>query len=198
MTGVSRHVTVAILTGFVLVSGCGSGADSRDTFWPGLRFQGEEAESYSTLREMTAAADAVVIGRFAEFGEVRIIQGDTPEGAVNMISGQLIITTHVSGADYASPLPLEFVVVEQGVPVEETIAGLRDSYPRGDMLVFIREKRDASGRYRIINSTGLIVESEAGLVSPLGETLPLSDGPYATEVSGTDDLQELATLVGNW
>lgn len=198
MTGVSRHVTVTILTALVLVSGCGSGAVNSDTFWPGLRFQGEEAESYSTLREMTAAADAVVIGRFAEFGEVRIIQGDAPEAQVSMISGQLVITTHVSGADYASPLPLEFVVVEQGVPVEEMIAGLRDSYPRGDMLVFIREKRDGSGRYRIVNSKGLIVESDGGLVSPLADTWPLSDGPYASEVGGTDDLQALATLVGNW
>lgn len=178
------------------MSGCGSGDDS-DGFWSGLRFQGQETESYSTLREMTEAADAVVIGRFADFGEVRIIQGDAPEDQVSMISGQLEITTHLSGLKYSSPLALEFVVVEQGEPVEETIAGLRDTFPQGDMLVFIREKRDGSGRYRIVNSTGLIVESDAGLVSPLAETLPLSDGPYAAEIRGTDNLQELATLVRN-
>lgn len=196
----AHHIDVrwvcGVLSGAMLATtllGCQSSASD---FWAQFSHAGAvESEQYNSLREMSEAADAVVIAHLTDFGRVREIQGDAVEDIVRMIGGDLAIDRTLSGASYDSPLPLEFVLVEQGEPWQDTVEGIRGSFPRDSMLVFLREKRDGSGQFRVVNSLGLILDDGDGFVAPLAEQPDLAEGPYADEVEGHDDLADLAAAL---
>lgn len=187
--------TRLLCTTAIIVALVSCGSPSLDGDWAALRIQGDDAEHFETLQEMAAAADGVVTGRFTRFSELPSVQGDAEEDSVTMVAGQLEITSTLAGATFDSPISLEFVVAEQGEPIRDTVDRLLESFPREDLLVFVREKRDAAGHYRTVNSYGLWAETVDGLMSPLGELTEASGGPFADEVGEADTIEDLGQVL---
>lgn len=180
-----------------LLAGCGG--DGAVEFWNGLRFDGDEVEQYSTLTEMTEAADAVVVGHYTSFAMGRQILGDerAPQGSVSMLTGMFEVSETLAGSIREPIIPIEFVLVERGEPVAETGARLSESFPDGDLVVFLRAKGgNEEGYFRLVNSTGLWTESGFdSLAAPLAGDPQQGVGPYDSELSDVDSLSDFIALV---
>jgi len=112
------------------------------------------------------------------------------------------VTRHISGKP--GPVDVEFLVLPQAFDVdlgsatdaESLIDIVNGQVPSNDVLVLLREQRSSGGGYRLINSTGLWIETAKGLEAPLWS--PLEDDvslPYADETTSLRTLAELAERV---
>lgn len=196
---IARLISVASVCA-VLVSGCGGPND--EAFWGGLRNAGSEAEHFDTLRDMRSQADVVVRGSFSSVAMGRTIVGDatTPQAAYELLTAQLAVTEVLAGSAPTASLPVEFVLFEQGEPIADTAARLIESYPQGELVIFLRDKGGIeAGRYRMVNSLGLWTEtSRAELDTPLADLGPAVELPYQSELAGVDSVGELAALIREW
>ncbi len=208
----TRNLTWRTLVGGLLVcgavaSGCG-GADepsaspsaasdaptveagsSNDAFWAALFVEGNEVVDYSTLDEMAANSDRVVIGKIAEVRPGEPIQGDAKEDVLEFVEFVIQTTEDVAGKG-GGELIVEFVLPGSGGEAKDLDA-LR---PSGEVLLFLHEKTDRPGQFRTTTSSGLWIESAEGLSAPLSSR---SDGGkhYDAEIKNMQTLEELAAYL---
>lgn len=124
-------------------------------FWEPLRNNGDEVEGFGSIQEMHDSADLVVEGTIVSYEIGRTIQGDVKEDVVTYASAAVATDTSVSGL-VPEDLVVEFLVIPDGSGAAATIERQRVALPNGSVLLYLREKSGAeSGRFRLVNSTGL-------------------------------------------
>lgn len=200
MPSISSAVAARLTVLLIAVSGCTAAPTPTGSippiasFWDAVRITGDEVEGYKSIAEMGEAADAVVVGRFTSLGLSREVHGDAPEDVVLYAAAQLEIGHVFAGRIGERSIPFEFLL--GGQPAAAEMQALEDALPRGDLIVFLRDKggREA-GLYRAVNSVGLWASSDrATLDTPLAEAPP-AESVFAGEVAGIASVAEMAEYV---
>lgn len=147
-------------------------------FWEPLGANGglDEVEGYDSLLAMTAAADGVVLGHVTRVAEEQVtlvvdmvIAGDVP----HVGDGPLTITI--------DPIPGLMATSDP---------------PAGQVVAFLRRHDDLQkGSYRLVDMTGLWLQSEGRVMAPLSAESLTDDLPYAAELRGISSLAQLIDRV---
>ncbi len=190
--------TLAVVAGMsVLVTACGPDASTnRDwTWWDSYAGGGAafEVERFSTLEEMTEAADVVLEGAISDVVPGRSIPGLPADDRV----GYALVTIQVdrvirrSDADLPGEYRVEFLVTGDDWNT------IRDSMIGTQGLFFLRNKGEEARRlglpdhvvdaerpyFRLVSSQGLILDRSGTAFVPMGDpddalVRSLSGGPY--------------------
>ncbi len=163
-------------------------------FWEALRITGSEVSSFDSLAEIVDGSDLVVIGRLANFRQSRQLTFSS-EDVVTYGGVDLLITEVLHGRPVGDVVLLEFLVNERPDRVAAAIEAQDAALPTGDVIVFLHEKRGEgeAGIYRPVNSRGMWIAAEDGIVAPLRP--PDSPIPFDGELAELRSLSELANLV---
>lgn len=181
----------------LLLFGCGS--DDGSAFYGSLRSAGEEVERFASVADMTVSADMVARGRFTAF-EIGRVVGAGSGAPVSMAEATFVVEDLLAGQGPTS-VPVEFVLVEAGVPIPTTARRLFDALPEEPLVLFLRNKGGAeSAYYRLVNSVGLWTADASGdLLAPLAELVDGRALPYdgdGLDLESLADLQEYVASVG--
>ncbi len=200
---------VAFVVSLLLVlTSCSAGSvgdqASTDEFWASLRITGDEVEGYSSLDAMMQASDAVVVGRFVDFGVSRQLQGDAEEDVVTYGKATVAVAEVVSGSGVDSTITLEFLLDAAPDGIDTLVEELRSVLPTAPMVLFLREKRGPGevDLYRIVNSDGIWVTTESGLETPLSGNIDIATSDdlfpakYRDELAGATNLDDLVAILG--
>jgi hypothetical protein len=172
-----------------------SEADSTSgtSFYDGLRVSGDEVEGFQSLDQMADSADLILRGQIRSVSLGRQHQGDAAEDLTSLASVTVAVSRTVRGTP-TDTIDVEFLLPVTADKVDERIEQLSESLPKGDVVLFLREKKaPEDGRFRLVNSTGLWTEDEAGLATPLHESL---DGYRVSYGKDTSTYKTLDDLVG--
>lgn len=201
----SRFRCLAILSSFLVAACSGPGQNSAaandSDFWAPFRFSGLEweVESYSTMEDMSAAADAVVSARIVGVGPGRIFQGDVAADRVYYASLTLEVDSVLHGTVGEPTLNLELLLprIFDDAGFETAIKELASVARRDQILVFLRAKRDPDPDiYRPVNSVGLFAEtSRADVDTPLSAESPSAAAVYGPALDAVQDIDELIARV---
>jgi len=145
-------------------------------FWETLQIIADEVEGYSSLTEMAAKADHVVIGTISNFRLHRRIFGDSPENVVHMVAVDLAVIEVVRGPVPERKPILEFLLPGAPEYVEARVRQQAATMPTGPMLFFLRHKGgEEQGVHRIVNSLGLWTQEGAHIRAPLALEVRVAD-----------------------
>lgn len=200
--------TVSCVVSLLLVlTSCSIASDgdqaSADEFWSSLRITGDEVEGYTTLNTMTQASDAVIIGRFVNFGVSRQLQGDAEEDVVTYGKATVTVDEAVAGSGVDSAITLEFLLNVSPDGIDTLVKELQSRLPTAPMVLFLREKRGPGevDLYRIVNSDGLWVATDRGIETPLSGNVDVATSDalfparYYDELAGVTSLDDFVVIV---
>lgn len=168
------------------------------SFWPSsARLYGaSEVVGPGTVDELAELSDAVVAGRFTEFCEGTVVQGDAEEDRFQYDCLVLEIEETLAGADLGRTVPVEFL--GGGDPESDVDAQI----PDGTVVIFLVDKGGAeAGRFRAVSSYGLWAWSDRGpLDQPMREFPPSRSEPEVAEpLANATTVDELVGwLRGRW
>lgn len=176
--------------------------DASDRFWARVTPQSAlEAEHYESLSDMTASADAVVLGRIVEVLPGRVFGNPAsyPVGAAASYATAIVEVTDVlSGDPGARTLQLELLL-----PDAEVLADLQAALPRERAVYFLRNKGheaallglppnvQANERpfFRLVNTRAVLRDIDGNVAAPVS-----ADEGFLLELDGTPFSDLLATL----
>jgi hypothetical protein len=157
-----------------------------------LRIEGDEVESFDSLKAMAKGADTVAVGTLKSFGVSRTIQSDAVQDSIVYGKATLQVTKQVAGKPVAAEVPVEFLLPYSPDEASRRAGEFNAAIPKGDVLVFLRAKRGPgeAGLYRLVNSEGLWTSTQrAALDAPLAEETPAQ---YKNDLAGTGSIAQLA------
>lgn len=163
--------------------------------WPLAQHDGVEVESYSSLAEITAAADAVIVGRVQNVAAGRTI-GDK-DTFVRYANVTIAVDDVLSGGlvdARASQVTLELYPGDRGN--DQAISALSVGMSREATVFFLRNKGlEAAGLgwpkgaqqqetpfYRLTIGSAVVVDTGGRAVTPMVS----DESPFLTAVSGTN------------
>ena len=194
----TRNLTLAAMALTLAVSGCSSTGTSSDddlAFWSMLAFASSSVEVYSSVREMAAGADLVVVGSIGEvtvgreWGDSRepansvasllfqvkvtqVVRGEMPEGITDTVTWEHSFPAY-GAAQLSGRLTSEGMVDDRTRQVRP--------YPKGHVLLFLRLRNDMGSElavmegaafaggvsYRLVTPQGMVAEDGESATSPL-------------------------------
>jgi hypothetical protein len=184
----------------VAISACLGGQSQADTraFWNPLTISGNEVEGYESLADMAVAADAVVAGRISSVGQGRVFQGDVPEDRAYYVRLNLGVTQVARGSVAAADIVgIELLLPQVLTDADfvKAVEQLEGQLPESSVVVFLRQKDDSDEQvYRPVNSFGLFVAADGGLLMPIGDT-ESDSSPFEAELATFNSVDELVAFV---
>lgn len=175
-------------------------ADDGEAFWGRLRTEGYEVTRFSTLAEMVAASDVVVVAKVSDVKMSRTIQGDSVGDTVAYASVVLRVERILAGSAPAS-IPVEFLIGATAEKAQPELELLQKAIPTTSSVYFLHAKlgEGEKGLYRLSNSTGLwAATTRAELDAPLQESAPRDSRLYGKELDGVSSIAGLAELVTSY
>ncbi len=165
------------------------------TFWDHLIVQGQEAQHFTSLAEMTAASDAVVLAVPVAYEVGEIFNEDgTADGGLASAAMELDVVEQLAGAPVGERIEVLFAVtgtVEQAIGKIETASpGLPDEAVLLFLISGAPERPDIHG---LVHTSGLWVEGPPGVVAPLA--IDDLGQPYPDEIEEHDTLASLARAI---
>lgn len=181
---------LATLVFVITSSAARTTAEKSDAFWASLQYEFLEAEHYSSLASMTAAADAVVVGRLTSI-EAGRVWGDPPDDAAYYAEARLEVKEVVAGTliDTGGALRFELFMAEPSViehlqanlPSEEAIYFLRNKGAEAMTLEMSRSEQAREAEYYRLVTMGAVLRN-----GPDGRTvtIPGRGEPFLVELAG--------------
>lgn len=174
-----RRVQAAVLlvAAIVLigVAGCSSSDESAASALAPLRMVGSEVEVFDDYQSLYRSADIVVIGRFTDFNPGRRFQSEfVPADVINFIDASIEVEKSLKG-DAGRTITVEMLSASSDGSLAEDLGAMAAAKPQRSVF-FIRDKTldpivelPDEGRYRLVNSYSMVTETDAGLITPLGQ-----------------------------
>ncbi|MBU1225593.1 MAG: hypothetical protein KJ698_00075 [Actinobacteria bacterium] len=219
-------MSVALLSVFA-TSACTSSEPTGDDqdFWSVLAFPMVPVEVYSSVGEMGSASDLVVVGTVGEV-EVGREWGDPREPDNNLVASLLlhinvsevlrgkmpdedidVVTWEYTFMQY-NVLQLSQRLQTRGIVEDRT--GLVRPFPKGRVILFLRERSDRGSEirtlpganfvggvsYRLVTPGGIAMEGDSTAIAPMaGATIALdAEGrPHEVELPEQQLAEEIAT-----
>ena len=195
----SAITAILALTASTYPVGCGNAtrgpspaaddAGQNLSFWAAFEIDGDWAEFYPTLEELSAASDAVFLGRIQ--GAARIVErrGDAREDLTIEVVLDLQVVEGVHGAHAGEVLELALIAPMERSP--RTASAILTRAAPEDLVLFFLRKR-ASGTFRPTNGYGILTSTTRAVVDAPLNPDPLADGVYARELAAFGSVEELA------
>ncbi len=165
------HMMLALAV--TVVPGCGSSATSesasRTSSWASLKVDANEVESFATLKEMSDKAELVVRGKVVAIDGARVAGSDLGAATAHFVTYQLVVEWAKGPTRKGTVLPVEFFATNGARPFDEWLKDLQSSPFPQDTVYFLREKKDGSNAYRIVNSFGLWEQKGNSVKAPLSD-----------------------------
>jgi hypothetical protein len=175
-----------------------SASPTNTVFWERYRIAGLEVEGYTTIADMSLAADSVVTAHVTGVEPGRVFQGDVAEDRVYYARVILEVEQDLHGKAETSTIPMELLLpqVFNDDGFEKAIAELDAAIPKDRILVFLREKNDPDpGVYRPVNSVGLFASTDRSVIDTPLSAEGLTSGLYQDELAGIKTFDDLVALV---
>lgn len=171
------------------------------SFWAALRIDADEAEGFTSLEEMHARSDAVIVGRLTSFEVSRVLQGDAAEDRVGYAVSNVEILEQIRGGSLVEPVRLEFLLTSGSPDFEAQVKAAAADVPTERVVLFLRAKRGSAeaGLFRVVNSKGLWAETmRAPIDAPLSVEAPFATGLYGTELRDVRTIDDFVALLRSY
>lgn len=165
-------------------------------FWEVVEIEGEWAEYFPTLSELSQGSDCVVLAEFVSAVHSNTIQGDAKEDVVHDAHLELRVLETLHGQPPEGNRMLLMVVLPRGSTLEKMrteVATLNANAPTEPMLVFGRLR--ASGDYRVVNGDGLWASTSRHPVDTPLNTYPPTSGIYASEIARMSTMEDFVSFI---